>query len=614
MMETKTSPEIPPQSITKSRKLGPAKMSWQSLAFVCCVLFSLCLTFQVMGAGDGVWFWYSSMFLEGKRLYADLHLVQQPLIVLETAVVMKLFGKGWLVFRIPAVFHVLAFCTALLILAGKSALSDGRKALLFACAFSVSISFNGDRFDDYHIFCDCFVLYAIITFLSLQTATRTRSRVALLAATGVLCGLALTTRLNDGAALLVGVFLAILFSVPNRKVISLLTIALATIATVLLVVLLTGDSLHDYLRYAVFKAASSKGGVSHVLTDPLRVPGLALGWLIFRANLPVFAEAVGASLAWAFLLRPKAERSNWYRIVLGLAIVLTVLFLPQTVPLFVGTSLLTGLAAVVAIFIFPAGLWILARSLRRSLGFGQEPSFSDREIILLIPIGQFASGSMSTGGFFISIWEPLAVILVLLPLCAHIRVQKQWIRDFAFALVALLMLTTTTRRIIDPYSWHSYQEHPLFTGRTLFQHPVYGPMIIDRDLLQFIQPVCKDVTQDDSRPELLSLPFPFSNYFCAIPPWDGYVQTFYDTSSRQTIEELISQLKAAPPKWIFYQKQVHSLRWHEILYNNGEPLAQRDLGQFIEQKIARNQWHVVYTSDYGNHPDWDTHWMLIRTQ
>ena len=100
----------------------------------------------------------------------------------------------------------------------------------------------------------------------------------------------------------------------------------------------------------------------------------------------------------------------------------------------------------------------------------------------------------------------------------------------------------------------------MFYERTWYQHPDYGPMIIDKDLLQMIEPVCEKI--EDSSPdagELLSIPLPYANFFCAIPPWHGYVQTFFDTTSKQTIKALMEELESSPPKWIFYQRQLWTL-------------------------------------------------------
>ena len=139
-------------------------------------------------------------------------------------------------------------------------------------------------------------------------------------------------------------------------------------------------------------------------------------------------------------------------------------------------------------------------------------------------------------------------------------------------------------------------------------------MIIDRDLLQFIGPVCAAVDADKPRAELLSLPFPFANYFCVVPPWHGYVQTFFDTSSRETIEGLMDELEKSPPKWILYQRQLVNLTAHENIYNHRQPLPHRYLDQMIESKSGDGEWQVVYRSMYEDRPMWDNSWTLMRTR
>jgi hypothetical protein len=139
-------------------------------------------------------------------------------------------------------------------------------------------------------------------------------------------------------------------------------------------------------------------------------------------------------------------------------------------------------------------------------------------------------------------------------------------------------------------------------------------MLIERTTADFIQPICDAVAPDGAQQGLLSLPYSYPNYFCAIPPWHGYVQTFYDTSSRETIQALMGDLKTAPPKWIVYQQQPYNLALHELIFNHGNPLPHRALDQLITQKITSGQWQSVYTSTYGSNGRFLNTWILIRTR
>jgi hypothetical protein len=178
-------------------------------------------------------------------------------------------------------------------------------------------------------------------------------------------------------------------------------------------------------------------------------------------------------------------------------------------------------------------------------------------------------------------------------------------------MLALLAITGITAKDHTPYSWQHYSYSPMFKDRVWYRHPVYGPLYIDRDLLQFSQAVCADIHADGpSKPELLSLPYPFPNYFCDTPPWHGYVQTFFDTSTRSTINGLMQQLDADPPQWIVYQRQMDIMAGAERLYNHGQPIAQRDLDTMIVHKLVTGQWQVVDKRDYLKGDGW----YIIKTR
>ena len=497
-----------------------------------------------------------------------------------------------------------------------SELSDGEKAVVLGCGFFVSISFEAYRFDDYHVLADCFQLYCLVALLRLQKASSTRGVLFLCAALGVLCGLTLTTRVNDGAALLVAVAIAIACLAPSQRLLAMVLFFLASGATVALIVSLTGDSLRDYAMYSIFHAAGSKGGTGSVLTYPLRLPIHTLRWLkgppvrkgdcvcvwrgagvgvsVASAGAQAWAEGVCAGGGWSAAGVASAAPhvpgvSGHHRgdepIVSGGAGCVRVGA--------AGAAAIAGLDAA-------AGRW-------GWVGPARDPAAG-------------SAGATGVGidvfgrGTDLGLYGPVGLLVVLLPICAPIRIRAEWARAMLVAVAALLLCSAAHFKWNDPYSWHTYREKPLFSGRTWFRHPVYGPMVIDRDLLQMMEPVCAQVGDGEPRQELLSLPFSYANYFCNIPPWHDDVQTFFDTTSKETIQGLMKELQASPPQWIFYQRQMATLRLHELIYNHGEPLEQRHLDELIERKLADRSWQAVYMSDYGNSAMWDNEWILIRTR
>jgi len=590
---------------------------YSSLAFVVCVFFGVAMIADVQPAGDGTWYWYSSLFLNGKRLYADMHLALQPLIVLETSACMAILGKGWLLSKVPGVLHLLAYCLALLLFVRESKSSDKRKALVFAFAFFLSISFEAYRFDDYHVLADCFQLYSLLLLLALPH-DNPRSILIRASVLGVLSGLAITTRLNDGAALFIGVALAILSLAPSRKLASIALFSLATALTVVVVVHLTGDSLSAYATCSIFHAANSKGGAGGVLSAPMHLPINASVWLRDHANRPMMFFAIAVSLAWAFWISPLKKKGPWELFALAMiAFLVVVLALGRLYYMFQSVNaeytFLGDLTAAGVCAVYGFGIWAFVRF----LWFGLQPNrtlqWEHREILLLIPLGQLASASMSSGGTHMGLFAPPTILCVILFVCPPRWLAGQRVGSFFSALAVLALCCAISYRVERPFAWHVYLEPPLFTGRVWYHHPEHGPMIIDRDLLQMIQPVCRTIQAGGSENELLSLPLPYANYFCDTPPWHGYVQTFFDTSSKETIQSLIDELEHAPPKWIFYQRQLSTLALHEQVYNHNQPLPQRFLDQLIEQKIAQGSWRVAYSSSYGDTPALDNQWLLIQT-
>jgi hypothetical protein len=283
-------------------------------------------------------------------------------------------------------------------------------------------------------------------------------------------------------------------------------------------------------------------------------------------------------------------------------------------------ALLLRLASLLVALAYALGIWAAARFIFRLFDPKRSNGWERREILLLMPLALLATGTLNCGidGIWGGINGTVGIFVVVLAICSAIHLKAAWPRDTAFAYALLLIACTITSRFDSPYSWYTYWEKPMFADRVWFQHPDYGPMIIERDLLQMIQPVCQKMRDSGSDNELLSLPWPGGNYFCSIPPWHGYVQTFFDTTSRQTIKTLMDELQQSPPKWILYQRQLMTLRFHEITYNQGNPIQQRYLGELIERQIRKEIWRIAYVSDYGTKQflgrQWDTEWILIQTR
>jgi hypothetical protein len=581
----------------------------QSLAILFCVLLGLAMIVNTQLAGEATWFWYATLFHHGAKLYADLHLALQPLFILEMNVWMKLFGTKCLVTEIPSVLHLLVLCLGLFLLLRESDWPDWQKAIVLASGFVLWVAGTSYRFDDYHVTTESFILYSAVMLLLLAKTHSARRQFVLAAVMGALCGFTITSRINDGAALLAATSVCLLVLARKRKFLISSLFVVTSVLTAVLVVESTGDSLSDYLSNSLFRAVGSKGGSGSLLAAPFLLFGHALEmrhggmWILF-CGLAIVAVGV--------LANHFSKTSVGHVVIVQLlaaGVIFAVLSHQRREQLRVG--LLIQLA--VPLLIVVVYLLALVAATRYSMGkldVGKR-EWDAREILILLPLAESASNSASGGGTPLSgYYAQFAMLLLLLPVIQPFRKQTSWANASFLTILALVGLSGVSAKIRQPYEWNSQLSGPMFVNRQWYRHPVYGPMYVESGQLQLVRLICADIGGENSKAELLSLPFSYPNYFCDIPPWHGYVYTFFDTTLRSTMNELMEELQKGPPQWIVYQRQLVSIAPMEKAFNHGRPSAQRDLDEIIMQKIATGQWQLVDEKVQ----DADSTWYVIRTR
>jgi len=594
---------------------------WQNFSFVFCLLFGIALILNTHPLGDGAWFWYAKAVRGGARLYADMHLVLQPLFILQTKSNMLLFGEGWLVSKIPALLEMIVFLVGLRWIARYLLIPDWQKGLLLTCTFSLGTLFVAYRFDDYHVLADCMSVFSIILVLHLKAGTGSKvNDFGIPLSLGILSGLAITTRLNDGMALILTIVFIVLVTLTRKRVISIVLILFAAVLTLFIVVSLTGDTVHDYALNSVFQAAGSKGGLFSVLRAPLLFPlKTAKRLLITPAYLINLAAVVVLIASIHFVLfhrRVSNGKGSLARVAYAL---IPMLFAAWFVIRFMGTEdPAVALCGACMLLGLALSAFVFMRAIQVAVGSRPLSTWSPTELLILIPVGQLLSASMSSGGAFHGLFTPVGLFLLLLPLAFPVSLQNSWLRTAFIVCLSVMIASTISFKVLVPFSWHSYVEGPMFTGRQWIKHPLYGPMFVERRPLQFVQAVCRAIQTDGARPELLSLPYPYANYFCGVTPWHGYIQTFFDTVGGKTIEQLGDQLNTAPPRWILYQRQVGVIELHERIYHGGQAIPHRYLDQQIMSKLSSGDWHSTLEWDSESDPkywnEWfHAHWILIRT-
>ncbi len=589
-----------------------------------CLILAMLMVINTQMSGESMWFWYGTTFRHGAKIYSGLHTALQPFFVLETGTWLRLFGNNLIVYEIPSLLHAFFLMLGIFFILRESGWPDGWKAAALLGTFTLIVAGHSYRFDDYHVVAEFQITYALLLLLLIgKPALRDDSRrqLKLAAALGVLCGLTWTTRVTDGAALATASFLCLPFLLRKNKLAGLSLLVLATLITIVITVLLTGDSLSAYLSNSIFHAAASKGGTGSIFAAPFMVIGNTFPFILPQKKVPGLLVALAVLGALTQRYRP-----HWLRYLIPLQLAFTALVFLRSSPVN-RIDLKRGLffediVLYVTLLMYGFALWVLLRMIRHfRTRAASDAAWDPREIVILLPILEWASYSAGAAAEpLTNYYAPVALLLLLIPVLQPFRRYALWANPSVVTLFLLLSLNVVVSKVFIPYSWQNYRYQAMFHGRVRFHHPLYGEMYIDRNLLSFSEQLCKDIGASPgiNQPELLSLPYPYPNYFCGAPPWHNYVQTFFDTTTRDTMAHLQHELETDPPKWIVYQRQLNIMNGSERLYNHSKPIPQRHLDAFIAQKLTSGEWTLVDDSDYLSPKDpadaVGAGWYIIRTE
>ena len=585
---------------------------FQWLAVLLCTIFGIAIIVNVQLGGDAMWFWYATLFQRGVKLYADLHFALQPFYVLETSTWMRLVGVRCIPYESLGLVHVIVFCLGMLLVLRESAWPDWQKAIVLLGSFVISIQFDAYRFDDFHIVSDCLYVYSMALLLILARTESTRRQVVLVVTLGILSGLVITNRVTDGGLLMMAVALGVFFLTRTGKLAALSAFLLSTALSWLAVVRLTGDSLQNYVSNSIFKAASAKGGTGSVLRGPAAALFNNIERLRHRGKRELLFMACIVLLG--VLVKRYWKRDNRYIAAVEVVVMLALAYATHGwIRNLMRGSLIGILSMVVQLFACLLVVVVAWRAIRSFRVRDRPQAWDAREIVVLIPAASLMSAALSQATGTSNSTSTMALLCLLVPVLIAARSEASWRTASFVAFAGLAAIAGITYKVERPYSWGAADNKPMFVGRQWYRHPLYGPMYIDSDLLNFTRPLCieldADRVPDGTTAGLLSIPFPYTNYFCGIPPWKNYVQTWYDTVTPATVATLIGQLETAPPEWILYQRQTEVIHAHEIEYNHGQPIMHRQLDELLLQKIGSGQWQLVGKKHYLEGDGW----LLIHT-
>jgi hypothetical protein len=536
----------------------------------------------------------------GYRIYSDLGLNQQPLFPLFSLAASWISPGGILGDRLLFIAVVVLEVVLISEIAKLVAAPSFMRPVLIMATFFTAIHFEAFRFDDYHALAECFVLASLLVSLRYADGKIGDDEFAIIQ--GSLAAGAFLVRVNEGLAIAAATAVIAVASQSSAKraARTFVVAAAGALLVGVLVLLLVRETPATWYQQTIVAASQAKGG-GMLLGVPgrLLVNAFSILWDV-RGLLLLFV--IMAEVLALSAIKPS---SRWAGFALGAQAGLLIF---GALVLAYGRDPLIPLAA--AAVLASAGLFILW-AVKRLMEVARQTNRQEKAKLSFVvyPAAMFFTGALSTGGKVYGLYFPLA----LAALVAALLLRKPAVSRgespasmAAFMFLTLVAANAAAYRIENPYSWLTYHVHPMFVDYSVEDQASRGPHVITGELQGLIAPVCKTVGPGRS---LLSLPYSFANYYCGIPVWHGYVQSFYDTSTPARISQITNDLENNPPDFIWYQRQLPILRLHEEIFNEGRPLPHRALDKLIVEKVRSGQWTVVYAS--GAFPP--STWYLIKT-
>jgi hypothetical protein len=561
--------------------------------------------FLTLAPGDGTWILYGNQLLKGLSLYSDIKIHQQPLFPIFGEVI-SFFSKGKFLYE-KLFFSILpiVFIYSIYTISTKLDVSFFKRAVFIAGIFFCSIRFEAYRFDDYHIASSFLVMFSI--YISIKYLRKKLSASNYIYIQSFIASLALFNRVNDGFFLFLIIYGIYLYNegyLKNFILNSLKSFAIAFFILSLLLIF-SGATYGDWFNLTIAQAGKIKGGTGLYLYPFLMLQNsfnfVLTPLLDFKSNLLSLFFIVYI-LSYLFL-RPKLNLGKPFIRLIFITNFILFLYLIHNIYQISFLNIFLPFAVIISLYGLILYFWTFFK-----MKFLEVHNTNAMLCLILYPAFLFISGSLSSAGSYNDHYFPMATLIAVTPFIFE-KNKSIYMHErfFFYLLCAVLAIDGLVYRISNPYSWHAYHVPKFFNGYKVSFNTLHGYFVTNEELSKLIEPVCLKLTKSDT---LLSIPFSFANYYCGLEPWNGYIQTFFDTSSKSDINDLIMNLEKTPPSYIFYQRQLLNLSMHEKVFNKGMPLPHRQLDNFLMEKISRNEWLIVYKSQLYS----PSEWMLISTK
>jgi hypothetical protein len=597
-----TQEEFSPVTLHRPDRRADRTGLWSILSIATCLAYGAVLMVNAQTASEGSFYLYAGLLNHHLKLYHDLHALAAPFFYMENAAWIKLFGPSWVAYTAYWLLHLLILTAGLFAIVRLAPISDVTRAFLLATSFFIATGYWFYRFDDYRVTTDsCGIFIALLLYRFITTRNGRLANAAIGAASGVLVAVAIMTRINDGLSMLIATIVIVSVSRQNGKLSFFTTFLIGLSSAYAAIFFSEGDTIEEFLQYVFFTSTGTKGGLASVLLSPLKFFWqimIALSQAEFLLGASICGFVIVSVVLFEKMIRDRTVEKQRPLIYLCAGIVaITDIWILVYYP---GGFFLGALAPVFMLVLVASGVWVLARSVWRGWLAQSAP-------LLLLPCAGLGSLAMSSGGQFHGNYGPLGLALALSPVVVDLTKVAVGVKRVDGTAVALAACSSMVGRSLAPVSWQYYISEPAFFHRELYYSDQRGWWIGDQTLDKFFGQVCDLVAMSGKR-QIFSTPFSFVNYYCGLPLWNNIVQSWYDTTSEETVTKIDKELEMKPPSWILYERQLRYVIQDQRVFNNNRKLAYWKIDNLIKRKVESGEWTVVTRKRWFRGDDWFLIW------
>lgn len=573
------------------------------LAMGFCWLLGFLLLLHVTVPNDGGWFLYAQAILKGERLYTDMQTNLQPLFPLLSIIPIYFFDNPILQ-KIPYSFIFFGYVYAIFALSKNIWGNNLEKSLFVLVVTLLPLHFIAFRMDDYHVLWQLCTLYSILFSSNFLEKKITLYKYTIIQS--ILSTLAILTHITSGMTIVLSIFGVALYKEGfTSRLVKCIFLGMSIFCVIFLLVLLClNESPIMWFQKTILIASQAKGNQS-LLTKPI---------YLFKSardlGFPSTPKEVTYFLFFIFLIFFTKKHELHLSIPKKFFFSLFIAYIFYiTLKEIISNDFIYSLTVLSILITFCfLGYFIL-----KMIALNNKEVWKPNKILITYPVFSFCFSSLSSGGSIWGLYFPAALSLITLNILRNH--DNKYLFEFipsvfrtSYQIILIIIFSQCLiEKVQIPYQWHSYTTSPLCYNIKVTTLENKGKTILENEMYDFLKPICEITNNSES---LLSLPYSAANYYCEVPIYKNYIQTFFDTSTKETIQRLIDDLKKSPPLYILYQRQLSNLEYHERQYNNGKPLPHRELDSFIWNQLIIGNWQVVYMPRQYK----GSVWYLIKTK